>query len=71
MGEISRRWINEHRNELRKRYDDKVLIVCEGKIMKVLDGGVDPIEVNEIARGLCKGKDWSYTYVCQEEEYLL
>jgi len=30
------------------------------------------VEINEIARKLCAGKSWSYTYVSeQEEEYIL
>jgi hypothetical protein len=71
MGKISRRWINEHREELKDKYDDKIVLVCEGKVTKVLDGSVDAIEINEIARKICKDKDWSYTYVCREEEYLI
>jgi len=71
MGKISRRWINEHREELKDKYDDKIVLVCEGEIINVLDGSVDVIEINEIARKICKDKDWSYTYVCREEEYLI
>lgn len=38
---------------------------------KVSDEIKDQIQVNEVARQICKGKDWSYTFVSEEEEYIL
>jgi len=69
----SRAWINQHLPELRKKYPNKTVLVCEGKIIKTIDKLLNPIEINKIARKLCPpGKDWSYTYVAeQEEEYIL
>lgn len=44
----------------------------KGKVVKALDEPLDPVQINEIARKLCVGKDWSYTYVAErEEEYIL
>jgi len=72
MGLEARKWINRHLSELRKSYPNKTVIVCEGKVVKALDEPLDPVEINKIARELCAGKDWSYTYVSeQEEEYIL
>lgn len=71
MGKNSRMWIEKHRRQLEEKYDNKMLIVSEDKILKVLDSSVDPDEINEIARSLCKGKDWSYTYVCKKKEWIL
>lgn len=71
MGISSRKWIEEHREDLKGRYDDKTVIVSGARVVEVLEGAVDPIEVNRIASEKLKGKDWSYTYVCKEEEYLL
>lgn len=68
----ARKGINEHLTELRKEYPNKTIIVCEGKVIETIDKPLDPIQINEIARKLCKGKEWSYTYVSeQEEEYIL
>lgn len=72
MGLESRKWINKHLPELRKKYPNKTIIVCGEAIIETVDSPLDPIQVNEIARKLCKGKDWSYTYVSEhEEEYIL
>lgn len=72
LGLEARKWINKHLPELRKKYPNKTIIVCEGKIIKTFDKPLDPIQINEIARKLCAGKDWSYTYISeQEEEYIL
>jgi len=72
MGLEAREWINRHLSELRKSYPNKTVIVCEGMVVKALGEVLDPVEINEIARKLCAGKDWSYTYVAeQEEEYIL
>lgn len=71
MGVVSRKWIEEHREKLREKYDGKVVIVCEDRVAKVISEPINPIDINEIARKICKGKDWSYTYVCKKEEYLL
>lgn len=72
MGLEAREWINRHLSELRKSYPNKTVIVCEGRVVKALDEPLGPVEINEIARKLCAGKDWSYTYVSeQEEEYIL
>ena len=72
MGLESRKWINQHLPELRKKYTNKTVLVCEEKVIKTIDEPLDPIKINQIAKKLCKGKDWSYTYVAeQEEEYIL
>ncbi|MCP8309571.1 MAG: hypothetical protein H3Z53_05685 [archaeon] len=72
MGIESRKWINENLPKLRKEYPNKTIIVCDNKVVKVFDGIIDPIQVNEVARQICKGKDWSYTFVSkEEEEYIL
>lgn len=71
MSTLSRNWINAHRQELKQKYDNKTLIVSEDRIVKTLDGAIDPLEVNRIAEELCKDKEWDYTYVCREEAYLL
>jgi len=72
LGVESRKWINENIPNLRIKYPDKTIIVCEGKVVKVFDGAVDPIQINEVAREICEGKDWSYTFLSKdEEEYIL
>lgn len=71
MGEKSRKWIDLHREELRQKYDNKTVIVSVDKIVEVLDGAVGPVEVDEIATEICGDKDWSYSYLCKKEEYLL
>jgi uncharacterized protein (DUF2267 family) len=71
MGINTRKWINAHREELKRKYPNKTVIVCENKVIKVLDDPIDPIEINRIARKLCKGKEWSYTYLEEKEEYML
>jgi len=67
----SYQWIQKHRKELREKYEGKVVIVCEDKIVKVFDDAVDPITINDVAEQICGDKDWSYTYLGREEEYLL
>ena len=82
MAPKSYEWIQKHRDKLRERYDGKTIIVCENKIVKVFDDAVDPITIYDEAIQICSlrspttssygsGKDWSYTYVGGEEEYLL
>ena len=72
LGVESRKWINENLLKFREKYPNKTIIVCDGKVVKVFDGTIDPIQVNEVARQICKGKDWSYTFVSEEEEkYIL
>ncbi len=72
MGVESRKWINENLSKLREKYPNKTIIVCDGKVVKVLDGATNPIRMNEVAREICEGKDWSYTFVSgEEEEYIL
>lgn len=72
MGVKSRKWINENLPKLREEYPNKTVIVCDGKVVKVLDGAMNPILVNEVARRICEGRDWSYTFISkEEEEYIL
>jgi len=72
LGIESRKWINENLPKLRLKYPNKTIIVCDNKVVKVFDGITDPIQVNEVARQICEGKDWSYTFVSEEEEeYIL
>lgn len=67
----SRKWINEHREELRKKFIGKTIVVCRNKVVKVFDGPVDPLKINEEAKKVCKG-EWCYTYLPKaKEEYLL
>lgn len=68
MGEVSRKWIDLHREELRQKYDNKTVIVSEDKIVEVLDGAVSPVEVDEIATEICDDEDWSYTYLCKKDK---
>lgn len=68
---ISREWIEKHRNKLEEEYDGKTIIVCENEIIRVLDGPVNPIEINKMADTLCKNKDWSYTYLSRVKDYIL
>jgi len=71
LGSEARKWINQHLPELRKKYPNKTILVCEGRIIKAVDELLDPIQINRIARKLCEGKDRSYTFVSeQEEEYI-
>ena len=68
----SRKWVNENLPKLRKEYPNKTIIVCDNKVVKTLEGIVDPIRVNGVARQICKGRDWSYTFLSEEEEeYIL
>ncbi|MDI6847894.1 MAG: hypothetical protein QMD13_02755 [Candidatus Bathyarchaeia archaeon] len=72
MGVESRKWINENLPKLRLKYPNKTIIVCNNRVIKVFDGIIDPIQLNEVARQICEGKDWSYTFVSEEEEeYIL
>ena len=70
LGVESRKWINENLPKLRGKYPNKTIIVCDGKVVRVFDGAMDPIRVNEMARRICEGKDWSYTFVSEEEHIL-
>lgn len=72
LGVESRKWINENLTKLRLKYPNKTIIVCNNKVVKIFDGIMNPIQVNEVARQICEGKDWSYTFVSEEEEeYIL
>ncbi|HDN80497.1 MAG TPA: hypothetical protein ENG33_08550 [Chloroflexi bacterium] len=71
MGMKSRLWISQHRKELEDKYLGKVLIICGDKVVKVLEPDVGLLEINELGRRICKGKDWSYTLICREEECIL
>jgi len=72
LGVESRKWINENLPKLREEYPNKTIIVCDSKVVKVFDGTINPIRVNEVARKICEGKDWNYTFVSkEEEEYIL
>lgn len=66
-----RKWVNEHREELRKEFVGKTVLVCEDRVVKVFEGPINPLRINEEARRICK-KEWCYTYLPEsEEEYLL
>lgn len=66
-----REWINKHKKGLRKKFIGKTVLVCGEKVVKVFDGSVDPLKVNEEAKKICEG-EWCYTYLPEsEEEYLL
>ena len=66
-----REWVNRHREELRKEYVGKTVLVCEDRVAKVFEGLENPLKINEKARRICK-KEWCYTYLPEsEEEYLL
>ena len=71
MGTKSRTWINRHRRELEEKYPGKVVIVREDEIVKVLDPPVGILEINDLAAELCPDGDWSYTFLCREEESIL
>ena len=66
-----REWVNKHGKELREKFIGKTIIICEGRVMKIFDGPVNPLKINEYARKICK-QEWCYTYLPKsEEEYLL
>jgi hypothetical protein len=71
MGTRSRAWIREHQKELETTYLGKVVIVCEDHVAQVLDPDASVLEINDTAERLCGDKDWSYTFVCGEEAYVL
>jgi hypothetical protein len=71
MGTNTRKWLKEYRNELKRKYPNKTVIICERRVLKVLDASVDPLELNKIAKELCGDKEWSYTYLEDKEEYFL
>ena len=71
MASKSYEWIQKHRDKLREKYDGKTIIVCEDEIIKVFDDAIDPITIYDEAIQICGDKDWSYTYLGGEEEYLL
>ena len=71
MGAKSRAWITRHRKQLEEKYPGKVLIVCEDNVVEVLDPKVGILEINDRAQKLCQERDWSYTFVCREEECIL
>ncbi|MBC8492733.1 MAG: hypothetical protein H8D43_03025 [Chloroflexi bacterium] len=71
MGAKSRAWINEHRYELEQKYPGKIVIVREDEIVEVLDTPVGILEINDLAAELCQDRDWSYTFLCREEECIL
>lgn len=70
MGKSSK-WIETERETLRKRYPDKVIIVCECKVMKVFDTDVKIREVLEEANRLCKGKDWAWIDLPAKESSMI
>jgi hypothetical protein len=66
-----REWVNKHREELRKKFMGKTILVCGNEVVKVFDGPMDPLRINEEAKKICK-KEWCYTYLPKaKEEYLL
>ncbi len=71
MGVKSRAWISRHRRQLENKYPGKVLIVCEDNVVKVLEPGIGLLEIYKMGKRICRGKDWSYTFVCREEECIL
>lgn len=71
MNTKNRVWIRKHRKELEEKYQDKVLIVCENKVVRVLDSNIGILDINDIAKRICEGKDWSYTFACRDEECVL
>jgi hypothetical protein len=48
-----REWVNEHREELRKEFVGKTVLVCEDMVVKVFEGPVNPLKINEEARRIC------------------
>ena len=36
-----REWVNEHREELRKEFVGKTVLVCEDRVMNVFEGPVN------------------------------
>ncbi len=66
-----REWINLHREDLRRQFTGKTIIVSGNKVVKVLDGATDPLSINKKVKKLHL-RDWSYTYLPKsEDEYLL
>lgn len=66
-----REWVNKHREELRRKFIGKTILICGDKVVKTFDGPVNPLKINDEAKKICKEK-WCYTYLPKsEEEYLL
>lgn len=68
----SYQWIKSHQKELQKKYPEKIVLVCECKVVKVFDLSVRIRKIFKEADKLCKGKDWSWAYISPaEESYIL
>lgn len=57
----SQEWIERERETLRKKYPNKVILVCECKVIKVFGHRASIREIFNEADRLCKGKDWAWT----------
>ena len=66
-----REWVNKHREQLKEKFNNKTVLICANKVVKVFDGPADPVKINKEAKKICK-KPWCYSYLHKsEEEYLL
>jgi len=63
----SHEWIQKELETLRKKYPNKVILVCECKVIKVFEHPADIREVFNEADKLCKGKDWSWAHIPVKE----
>jgi len=56
---------------LNEKYDGQIVIVCDNQVAKAISEPVSITDIYDIATKVCKGKEWDYTFICKEEEYLL
>lgn len=71
MDSQSYRWITENRENLRKMYAGKTILVRGSKVEKVFDGPMNPVELTHMARDLFGKSDWAFTYIDRETNWLL
>ncbi|MFQ6063216.1 MAG: hypothetical protein ACE5KT_11470 [Methanosarcinales archaeon] len=67
----SHEWIEKERKTLRKKYPEKVILVCESKVVKVFDTPANIQEVFKEADKICGEKDWSWAYISATEERMI
>jgi hypothetical protein len=67
----SREWIEAHYGTLLRAFRHKTLVVVKDRILHALDGPVDPIAVNRLARELGLSGDWTFEYVTDDHLALM
>ena len=59
----NRCWIETNRKELERQFPNKVIIVCNQKVVRVLDVPVSVMLINDLADEICLEKPWDYAYL--------